>query len=756
MLVESLKVVLTGDTSSLEKAIFKAEGAMKVLEKAIGAVTEFVADSIQEFAAEEKAIAQLSRVAGDATETFKSQAEVLEKSLGVDTKKTMEIQRMLLQFGLAPAKVDGATRAVLDYAAATGGDATQAAHQLIMGVEKGSGVIRDMGINFDTTGTKGKALGSAVDALSEKFGGAAAASANTLAGRMAILSSYWDDLKKAFGGFIAAVDQKYEVLKRLADVFQTISDSMARAGKDQLLSRKINLQKDIDLQKQNIDDYEKTFGRFSKGVMTLTQNLWKMQAEMNDINAQLGAVAPEAVGKLKPLGTQDKGRALIPKELPDQSKELGEGFKYITQEIEEMADAADAVAKREKNRAAEAASMAAMLARVQNGAMQGGQLATLMPPSGPKLEKKESKNWITELYEALARPLTDENGKWIATMGQVFGKIGAGIALSGLSLVQRLGDFGKVASAALQGFQAGGWIGAIVAVIAEIISMAKGFEMFQQANDKLMKTLVAVMNDSGLGELFRVLTADVLTQMKVFTPIFRFVGKIFGQLAKIMNLAIPFFTITAIMLELLMVPLGFIINAIGEALKFVLGFIFPIIFDIGKAVFMTILAVAGAVVDIWNSIIVALSDIFSMIVATITGGAVQGAGDFLKSLLIGTSGITKAIDKLRDTTWDSAIDAAMNLADSQNKAADAVNRFTESLTNVPSGFRVAAARYNATAAVGGGGTFGPGNFTGFGSKGSTVVKVYIDSKEVAAATSETMAENEGREYGGKSGRWGER
>lgn len=754
MLVEELKVKLTGDTSSLEGAFLRAGLKLEGFKVALEAVVDFAGDCVKAFAEQEKATAQLARVAGDATSAFEAQAEAIEKTLGVDSKKTMEVQRMLLQFGLAPAKVEGATRAVLDYAAATGEDAAAATKHLITGVEKGSGVIRDMGINFDTTGTKGQALASAVDSLGERFGGAAAANAATLSGRMAILASYWDDLKKGFGGFIAAIEQKYEILKKLADVFQTISDNMGRAGKDQLLSRKINLQKDIDLQKQNIDDYEKTFGRFDKGVMTLTQNLWKMQAEMNDINAQLGAVAPEAVGKWKSLGTQDKGRALIPKELPDQSKELGEGFKYITQEIEEMADAADAVAKREKNRAAEAASMAAMLARVQNGAMQGGQLATLMPPLGPKLEKKESKNWITELYEALARPLTDENGKWIATMGQVFGKIGAGIALSGLSLVQRLGDFGKVASAALQGFQAGGWIGAIVAVIAEIISMAKGFEMFQQANDKLMKTLVAVMNDSGLGELFKVLTADVLTQMKVFTPIFRFVGQIFGQLAKIMNLAIPFFAITAIMLELLMKPLGFIINAIGEALKFVLGFIFPIIFDIGKSVFMTILAVAGAVVDIWNSIIVALSDIFSMIVATITGGAVQGAGDFLKSLLIGTSGITEAIDKLKDTTWDSAIDAAMNLADSQNKAADAANRFSESLTNVPSGFRVAAARYNATAAVGGG-TFGPGNFTGFGSKG-TIVKVYIDSKEVAAATSETMAENEGREYGGKSGRWGDR
>lgn len=195
--------------------------------KAAAVIYDFAKDSLKAFADVERIERQLTTVAKENTEAFEARAEVMERQLSVDAEAIKSMDTLLLRYGTAPEQVERTTRALLDYAAATGGDAESATMALVRGLEKGSDGIRQLGIQFESTGDKSKDLELAIEALNNKFGGAAETDARSLSGRVRAADIAMGNLKETVGGLLATVDSKLGVLDKLSSGLGLVSSAIA-------------------------------------------------------------------------------------------------------------------------------------------------------------------------------------------------------------------------------------------------------------------------------------------------------------------------------------------------------------------------------------------------------------------------------------------------------------------------------------------------------------------------------------------------
>jgi len=208
------------------KATVKWQQYAEVAKAALKAVVDFGVASVKAYAEAERVSRQLERAAGDLTETFEGQADAIEAALAVDADLIKQQQTLLVQWGAAPSQVEGATRAVLDYAAATGKDALSATNELIKGVESGGEKFKQLGVQYVATGDKTKDLAALTEALSKKFGGAAQADADSLVGGARAAEIAFGNLQEAFGEFIADAGQKTGVVAALTEAMRGLSTAM--------------------------------------------------------------------------------------------------------------------------------------------------------------------------------------------------------------------------------------------------------------------------------------------------------------------------------------------------------------------------------------------------------------------------------------------------------------------------------------------------------------------------------------------------
>ncbi len=196
------------------------------------ALLEFSKSSVKAFEDQAKADRQLAAVAGQATEAFKAQASALQESLGVSDDHVQKLQTMLLRYGEAPAEIDKTVRAILDFSAATGQDAESAITQLTSSVTTGKMAFKDLGLQYDQTGSRGDVLKAATEALSAKFGGSAAADANSLTGSVEKAKQQFGELQETFGQMIADFVVKTDVVSGLTQVFKELNYAMGGGESD--------------------------------------------------------------------------------------------------------------------------------------------------------------------------------------------------------------------------------------------------------------------------------------------------------------------------------------------------------------------------------------------------------------------------------------------------------------------------------------------------------------------------------------------
>jgi len=225
-------------------------------------------------------------------------------------------------------------------------------------------------------------------------------------------------------------------------------------------------------------------------------------------------------------------------------------------------------------------------------------------------------------------------------------------------LTSRLGEVGNIISSAAQGFSAGGPVGAFIAVIAEIVTRLEGFQLIVDSLNKFLGRSMGRLNTT-------------------FGPIFQMIvglAESIGYLIELINELTGGFRV-----------IGAVLKVVGQTLRFL---------EIG--IMLVVTTVMSAMVKFGRSIGLnmdgmakTLNDLNLQLVKTM---AAHKEWDFFdKQAGPADASVGKKKNPgLLDNT--AAVDD--NTKANEDMAA-AARDATEALTNVPSGYKVAVARFAA-------------------------------------------------------------
>jgi hypothetical protein len=140
----------------------------------------------------------------------------LQHLTGVEDETIAGVETLFIQLGrLSGDALERATKAALDYAAATGQDVNTAATQMVNVLVKGSGRLQGIATDFDSSASKGERFEQVLAQIEAKAGGAAEVIGQTFSAALKRIDNDYDDLlqqlgaqiveNEAFRGLMAAI-----------------------------------------------------------------------------------------------------------------------------------------------------------------------------------------------------------------------------------------------------------------------------------------------------------------------------------------------------------------------------------------------------------------------------------------------------------------------------------------------------------------------------------------------------------------------
>lgn len=219
--------------------------------------------------------------------------------------------------------------------------------------------------------------------------------------------------------------------------------------------------------------------------------------------------------------------------------------------------------------------------------------------------------------------------------------------------------FGAMMQGAMQGAQSGGIWGAIAGAIAGLLTQTRAFGAVMKQVEEGMSVLVNILEPV----LKPLLTLNVLAN---------------GFLKVLVQLS----------------AIGPVLDLIGR------GF-----FELFKGVGMGMMDLILGLKDLWNGIVTAVQqvlysvgDVFKDVMPALRDAFFLAAAG-MQSWKATAAGLQAEREKLSQMHWETILDEleppTKNLGDGMRDATEQVKRYTEAITNAPSGFRVNAARYAA-------------------------------------------------------------
>lgn len=286
----------------------------------------------------------------------------------------------------------------------------------------------------------------------------------------------------------------------------------------------------------------------------------------------------------------------------------------------------------------------------------------------------------------------------------------------------------------------------LVTIVVELIGWIGG--VLGDVLQALMPAITGIIQ--AIGQLLPVIM-DVLTPIlaflvRIITPLARIIGTVAQIIAAVLT---PIFQILGIVLEPIiaildsvLIPILAVISTLLEAfsgiLNTIIGILGPVFLPVLQifadgvglvarviAVIMYgVLAVVKGLLDVWNGIVSAIASVFDKLAdISVFGkhplGFLGDWADGIEEAKVSTGGISNAMDDLADIIENGTVPAAeaaqdgfdaasdsmcdtpssASLCESVNGVGDAAKEATASLLNVPSGFKVEAARFAATTAM---------------------------------------------------------
>lgn len=272
--------------------------------------------------------------------------------------------------------------------------------------------------------------------------------------------------------------------------------------------------------------------------------------------------------------------------------------------------------------------------------------------------------------------------------------LASGAAAAGLHLTSKLGELGEVIGSVVQGAQSGGVWGALLALIIEMVSrMARWKEIMDVAQGQLntlLSDLAGPLNN--LIDAFKQLMGGIGVLARALHPI---IGFVINIVARVFRHLTPIFVLVGKIIE----PLGSFLEAIQSIID-IFDELMPI-FKIMDAIFsivgITILGSILAIGEFWNWILNSLEKFLRD-----TGVFAGLANEIHKVKRVDTEKMKQQIVDMAAGIMGGGLaavaDESAAAAEQIGKMGDAADEASEQLLNVPTGYKIAVSRFNASLA----------------------------------------------------------
>lgn len=304
----------------------------------------------------------------------------------------------------------------------------------------------------------------------------------------------------------------------------------------------------------------------------------------------------------------------------------------------------------------------------------------------------------------------------------------------------------NVIDSASNGAALGGAFGAVAGVAFDLVTRSEQFRTVIGMLEQMLTNLSTVLAQflEPLQPVIGALSMIGTSIASALAPVLNVLGPIIEALAPPMVMIAGIFSFLAPVLQWVAKAAGFLVP------------VFKVVFEVLKVVANVVGSIMIAIGDVWNGILGAIEGFLRMLGGIEIFGAkpfefLNQWADGLKGAMMPTDQMREGLAALNGMTWEQA-QAAANATAEQLKNTAALKEATESLTNVPEGYKVALARFNAQDPLAGS---GPSAITPIGPAGETstesapVAPIIINvngTTDPAGVAREVMRELEREQY----------
>lgn len=227
------------------KGVLEAQAVEKIFELAAEAAHKlfevFIVDGVKAAIAQEEAVNKLNtalalsgQYSEGASEDFLKYAESLQETTTFSNDSIVATGALIESLGnLSEDGLKSATLAAANLASQLGVDLETAARKLGQAAEGNVASLKKFGVEVEEGETKAETFANAIEAINDKFGGAAAAKVTTYAGGLKQIGNNFDDLIKVSGEAIVKNNVVIAVFGEVNKILQELVKS-AEGNKDGL------------------------------------------------------------------------------------------------------------------------------------------------------------------------------------------------------------------------------------------------------------------------------------------------------------------------------------------------------------------------------------------------------------------------------------------------------------------------------------------------------------------------------------------
>ena len=309
---------------------------------AVGAVTSAINTSIENYKRQEMAEKRLQQALGYTSRGLLDFAASLQQATAYGDESIIEAQALIAAFVKEEEAIKTATKATLDLAAAKNMDLVAAADLVSKTLGSTTNALSRYGI--EVTGAVGSSerLASMADNIAEKFGGQAAASMETFAGKVKLANDNVGDLSETLGLIVTKLGDGLVVAS--GDVAVELNSQLQLwAALHGFYNQDIELKKEMGDQDDRLlallDEELKKREEFkTKQLETIKQREWETRL-VDELNRELIAQS----GLLRDTVTPEVERLAVKYEsmtgkIAKMAKVQSQVGDYVSDVIDEMSD----------------------------------------------------------------------------------------------------------------------------------------------------------------------------------------------------------------------------------------------------------------------------------------------------------------------------------------------------------------------------------------------------------------------------------